>query len=471
VGEEAVTRAEGRGEPGPLAEALVALALVQWALVRPAECLEAAERAVRVLEPGGDSDQLAYALAYTAGLRGSLDHDAASRESAEAALGMARRLDAPHLVALGEIALGTARLKQGDAGGLADLRSGIDGAVAASAHVFAMTGWGLLVQDLWHDGRYAEAQRFIDEATAYAHERDLLVYLDHVGAYRLRLQAVRGEWEAAEAGLRRLLAASESGAVRHCLPELARLLVRRGADDAPDVVEEATRFAERADNRYANIPVAMAHVELAWLAGRPADAEGAIAELTARTAVPGAERARADLLRWQRRLGLPAQPFPGCPPEYAAGLRGDWRTAAQGFADLGAPYEQALELADADAVEPMLEGLRMLDDLGARPAAAVLRRRLRRRGVAQVPRGPKPTTRANPRGLTDRQVEILRMLAAGRTNAEIAAKLVLSIRTVDHHVSAVLQKLGVTSRRQASSACVELGLAGANTRPSADITA
>jgi DNA-binding NarL/FixJ family response regulator len=119
----------------------------------------------------------------------------------------------------------------------------------------------------------------------------------------------------------------------------------------------------------------------------------------------------------------------------------------------------------------MLDGLRMLDDLGARPAAAVLRRRLRRRGVAQVPRGPKPTTRANPRGLTDRQLEILRMLAAGRTNAEIAAKLVLSIRTVDHHVSAVLQKLGVTSRRQASTACVELGLAGrvgANPRPSAD---
>jgi DNA-binding NarL/FixJ family response regulator len=108
----------------------------------------------------------------------------------------------------------------------------------------------------------------------------------------------------------------------------------------------------------------------------------------------------------------------------------------------------------------MLDGLRMLDDLAARPAAALLRRRLRERGLAQVPRGPKPTTRANPAGLTDRQVEILHMVAAGRTNAEIAAKLVLSIRTVDHHVSAVLQKLGVTSRRQASAACAGFGLAG-----------
>jgi len=92
-------------------------------------------------------------------------------------------------------------------------------------------------------------------------------------------------------------------------------------------------------------------VELAWLTGQPGDAHDAVVELTARTAMPGAERARADLRRWQRRLGLPAQPFLACPPEYAAGLRGDWRTAAQGFAELGAPYEQALELTDSYCTE------------------------------------------------------------------------------------------------------------------------
>jgi DNA-binding NarL/FixJ family response regulator len=75
-----------------------------------------------------------------------------------------------------------------------------------------------------------------------------------------------------------------------------------------------------------------------------------------------------------------------------------------------------------------------------------------------MPRGPKPTTRMNPAGLTDRQVEILRMLSAGRTNPEIAAQLVVSVRTVDHHVSAVLQKLGLTSRRQAAQAAADLGL-------------
>ena len=87
-----------------------------------------------------------------------------------------------------------------------------------------------------------------------------------------------------------------------------------------------------------------------------------------------------------------------------------------------------------------------------------MRRNLRRAGVTVIPRGPKPTTRKDPAGLTDRQVEILRLLADGRTNAEIAARLVLSVRTVDHHVSAVLQKLGVPGRREAIAAATDLGI-------------
>jgi DNA-binding NarL/FixJ family response regulator len=79
-------------------------------------------------------------------------------------------------------------------------------------------------------------------------------------------------------------------------------------------------------------------------------------------------------------------------------------------------------------------------------------------GLTTVPRGPQPTTRGNPAGLTDRQVEIVRLLARGLTNAEIAAKLVLSVRTIDHHVSAVLQKLQATSRREAAQAAARLGI-------------
>jgi DNA-binding NarL/FixJ family response regulator len=111
---------------------------------------------------------------------------------------------------------------------------------------------------------------------------------------------------------------------------------------------------------------------------------------------------------------------------------------------------QALELAESPDPDTVVAALATLDGLGAGPAATVVRRRLRELGVQRIPRGPVPPTRENPGGLTDRQVGVLTPLAEGRSNPEIAERLVLSERTVDHHVSAILAKLGVTSRRKAA---------------------
>jgi DNA-binding NarL/FixJ family response regulator len=71
--------------------------------------------------------------------------------------------------------------------------------------------------------------------------------------------------------------------------------------------------------------------------------------------------------------------------------------------------------------------------------------------VRRIPRGPQAGTRADPDGLTPRQADILALLADGLTNAAIAERLVLSVRTVDHHVSAVLEKLGVATRGEAAA--------------------
>ena len=94
---------------------------------------------------------------------------------------------------------------------------------------------------------------------------------------------------------------------------------------------------------------------------------------------------------------------------------------------------------------------------GAAPAVAIAARRLRELGE-RVPRGPRLKTEANPAGLTAREVEVLGLLAEGLRNAEIAERLVISPRTVDHHVSAILRKLEVGSRSKAVAAAQRLGL-------------
>jgi len=157
------------------------------------------------------------------------------------------------------------------------------------------------------------------------------------------------------------------------------------------------------------------------------------------------------VLRYARRAGVAVPDFPDGAGLWAAGLRGDWRADADGWARLGDPYERALELAESGEVGPTVEALHTLEDLGASAAARHVRRRLRTLGMTRVPRRRAATTRANPAGLTDRQLDVHALLAEGLTNAEIADRLVLSVRTVDSHVAAILDKLGVRTRREAAA--------------------
>jgi DNA-binding CsgD family transcriptional regulator len=129
-------------------------------------------------------------------------------------------------------------------------------------------------------------------------------------------------------------------------------------------------------------------------------------------------------------------------------MAGDWRAAADAWRRLGWPYEEALALADGDEAA-LRRALTLCEQLGARPLAAVVARRLRERGAQRIPRGPRPSTRANPAGLTRRQVEVLRLLAEGLPNAAIAQQLFLAPKTVEHHVSAILAALGARSRAEA----------------------
>ena len=107
---------------------------------------------------------------------------------------------------------------------------------------------------------------------------------------------------------------------------------------------------------------------------------------------------------------------------------------------------------------PLREALWIFTNLGASATAQLTRQKMRRLAIRSIPVGPRRSTREHPLGLTRREREVLDLICARYTNAEIAGKLFISVKTVGHHVSAVLAKLDTPTRRAAAARAAKLGL-------------
>jgi DNA-binding NarL/FixJ family response regulator len=237
-------------------------------------------------------------------------------------------------------------------------------------------------------------------------------------------------------------------------------LIRARRDDASGwtYLDEASSASRGTAESVWIAMAGLARVEAHWLA---ADDEAARAELASvsEAAAHDDAYARGAYAIWLRRTGSTALPSTDGIAEACALTVAGSPAAAAAWQRLGCRYESALAMLDVGDEASTRAALRALEDLGATAAARRARHQLRSLGARSIPSGSRAATRAHPRGLTGREQQVLDLIRIGRTNAQICAQLVISERTVDHHVSAVLRKLGVSSRAMAAAEADRLGLA------------
>ncbi len=299
--------------------------------------------------------------------------------------------------------------------------------------------------------RYAEADHYYSDGVAYCEEHDLNGYLYCLRAARTMVLLNQGHWNDVLRISEPLLDERSTAPMNQiCLYNRVGVVqIRRQDPQGWSILERATALALPSGQPQYIVPLRLARAEARWLEGMAAEAR-VEAELAMDSVEDPDPWMRGAIDSWLRRTGSPRRPDGPTAGPYALQRLGRFAEAATQWEAIGCPYDAAMALLEAGDEDSMRAALRTFDELGAKATASFTRRLMRSHGVRSIPAGPRAATSQHPLGLTPREQQVLALLAERRTNAEIGQELFISPKTVDHHVSAVLAKLNVTSREQAA---------------------
>jgi DNA-binding CsgD family transcriptional regulator/tetratricopeptide (TPR) repeat protein len=436
------------------------LSVVMWRLCRGAESLAFGAAAVDVLEPLGPSVELARAYLNRASAKIIEGDFLAAIDMATKARSLAEKLGAPSVVSDAMNTEAWARFSLGEEWEQLLTRS-LAIALDNDLHVQVGRAFSNLATLSARERRFDDSQRFIEQGLAFCENRDMDVYGSCLLGGQTSNWEKTGQWDDVVAigeGLQRQVVSPINRI--NPLTSLGLVRARRARNEVWDLLDEAANSAESANEPEWIVVTRNARAEAHWIEGDIAGARVEVEKMHPFIDLVDAWQ-RGLIAVWSRRVGIDFVVSGSVARPYQLMLDGNSTEAAALWAMLDSPVDAAMALYDEPSEDNLREALGIFDRLGAVASARQVRATMRLLGYRSIPVGTRAATRSHPSGLTPREAEVLELIAKGESNAEIADSLFISIKTVDHHVSSVLAKLGTPTRGAAALQAAQLGLVGA----------
>lgn len=418
-------------------------------------------QAIEVLDNGPSSSAKAMAYSNMSQLKMLSDQPDECIFWGEKAIEMAKELANEEILchALNNVGDVQIRIPATKQRGLALLQESLEIALKNSYHEHVARAYtnighnGLLIKD------FEFAKEVLDAGIQYCEEKGLDSWTTYQLSSKARLYLESGNWNEAFRIADNLLKNEDQSPVVRigALVVAATIKMRKGDEEVLSLLMEAKAKAFQTQELQRIIPALVALLEYEWIKGEQFIEKEALDTTISMVEQMGNIYENSEFAFWLMKARKQAVSL----REYYEGYQSSNQKSATKNAALweksGCAYQQALALFDGNE-DDKREAIALIQKLGAQTVYEKLKSQMRSSGIKSIPRGIRKSTQSNPALLTGRELDVLQLLNEGMQNKEIAARLFISAKTVDHHISSLLYKLEAKSRVKAVQEAIKMGI-------------